>query len=267
MTSQGVTCMSVESQSIARVLAVPSPNRVPQGYFRSKLFSTSSTSNPLVAAASPLLSLLERLCVSPSLPPIEQIRENIEHELFAFNSRLACQQYVDEFIAIAHYLLYATIDELLGKNYMRLYGHPAEFKAFTPSSADDIGPEHQFFNIISFLKERTTQYLDLLELAYYCLIAGFEGEHHVRADGRQLLDNLIEELHQLILQNRVNKPHRLFKEQYERPLESRNYRPLIYTSLIAFGVLTLTYLGSHSLLEHQAKTVLYKNTQYANTDK
>ncbi|MDP3706062.1 MAG: type IVB secretion system protein IcmH/DotU [Legionellaceae bacterium] len=251
--------MSAESQAIARELTVPSPNQVPQGYFRSKLFSTSSTSNPLVAAASPLLSLLERLCVSPTLPSIESIRENIDHELFAFNSRLDGQQYVGEFIAIAHYLLYATIDELLGKNYMRLYGQPAEFKAFTPSSENNIGPESQFFIIVNFLKERTTQYLDLLELAYFCLIAGFEGEHHVRADGRQFLDNLIEELHQLILKNRVHKPHRLFKERYERPVESNNYKPLIYVSIIAFGVLIVTYFGSHSLLEHQAKTVLYKN--------
>ncbi|MDP3561690.1 MAG: type IVB secretion system protein IcmH/DotU [Legionellaceae bacterium] len=258
--------MSVESRSITKGLSVPRPNQVPNGYFRSKLFSTSSTNNPLVAAASPLLSLLERLCVSPTLPPIEQMRENIEHELFAFNSRLSCQQYVEEFVTIAHYLLYATIDELLGKNYMRLYGEHAEFKAFTPSTVNEVGPEYQFFIIINYLKERATQYLDLIELAYYCLIAGFEGEHHVRADGRQLLDNLIEELHQLILQHRANKPHQLFKEQYERLPEASRYKPLILVSFIAICVLTCTYLGSNTLLERQAKAVLFKKTQYAQMD-
>jgi len=258
--------MMTEFQSISQVPVVPNPHRVPQGYFRSKLFSMGSTNNPLVAAASPLLSLLERLCVSPTLPAIEQIRENIEHELFAFHSRLSCQHYVEEFTAIAHYLLYATIDELLGKSYLRLFGQPAEFKAFTPPSADGVGPEQQFFTVLHYLKERTTQYLDILELAYYCLIAGFEGEYHVRADGRQYLDNLIEELHQLILQHRVNKSHRLFKENMEPLATTNDYKPLLMVSIIVLGVLSFTYFGSHGLLEHQAKTVLYKNTHYAKMD-
>ncbi len=250
--------MSVASQSLVRGLVIPRPHQAPQGYFRSKLFSIHLTSNPLVAAAGPLLSLLERLCVSPSLPDIHQIRENIEHELYAFNSRLACQNYIEEFTAIAHYLLYASIDELIGKNYLRLYGKPVEFKAFTPSSADNTGPEHQFFNIVQYLKERATQYLDLLELAYYCLIAGFEGEYHVRADGRQFLDNLIEEIHQLILKNRVNKTHRLFTDQYVPENQSRGAKPLLLMTLVAIGILALSYLGSASLLDHQAKIMVYK---------
>ena len=55
-----------------------------------------------------------------------------------------------------------------------------------------------FFGIVTYIKQRPNQYLDLLELAYYCLITGFEGEQHGKADGRQTLDNLIEELYQLI---------------------------------------------------------------------
>jgi type VI secretion system protein ImpK len=256
----------VSTQDVAQVLAKVCPNNIPKGYYRSKLFATNSTNNQLLAAASPMLSLLERLCVSPTLPDIEQVRENIEHELFAFNSRLSNQNYVEEFSAIAHYLLYATIDELLGKNYMRLYGEPANFKAFTPPSADGVGPEHQFFKILDYLKERSTQYLDLLELAYYCLITGFEGSHHTRADGRQTLDNLIEELHLLITRNRVNKPHRLFKEKYEQEPEPRNYKPYVLMSAVIFCVLTLTYFGSNRLLENQANSMLSKNTRYASVD-
>ena len=107
------------SASLVSRFAVPSTtHRIPQGYYRSKLFIASSTTNPLVAAAGPLLSLLERLCISPTLPPINSIRENIQHELHAFHSRLTGLHYAEELIAIAHYLLSATIDELLGKNYV-----------------------------------------------------------------------------------------------------------------------------------------------------
>lgn len=254
------------SASLVSRLAVPGSLRVPQGYFRSKLFINSSTTNPLVAAAGPLFSLLERLSVSPTLPPIKHIRDNIEHEMQAFRCRSSGQKYADEFVVIACYLLSATIDELLGKNYIRLYGQPAEFKAFTPSSHDDIGPQRRFFDIIHYIKQRTNQYLDLLELAYYCLIAGFEGEQHLRSDGRQNLDNLIEELYQLIQDNRANKPHRLFKEPVKNLPESWDKKPIIMASLIAISALISTYFISHALLESKAKTLLLGHTSLVNMD-
>jgi type IV/VI secretion system ImpK/VasF family protein len=234
--------------------------QLPKAYYRSKLFVNSSTTNPLVAAAGPLFSLLERLCISPTLPTVHSIRDNIEHELYAFHSRLIGQGYADEFITIARYLLSATIDELIGKNYLRIDGEVAEFKAFTPSAHNDVGPQRRFFDIVHYIKERTNQYLDLLELAYYCLIAGFEGEQHLRADGRQILENLIEELYQLIQQNRANKPHRLFKEQAGAMPPSSNRKPLLIGSFLALSMLASVYFITHTLLESKARTVLLANT-------
>lgn len=248
------------STSLVSRFSMPNTHCVPHGYFRSKLFVTSYTTNPLVAAAGPLLSLMERLSLSPTLPAIDGIRENIEHELFAFHSRLASQQYANEFIVIANYLLSAMIDEFLGKNYLRLYNQPAEFKAFTPPSHDESQPQSRFFEIVNFIKSRTNQYLDILELAYYCLITGFEGEQHIRADGRQKLDNLIEELYQLIQQHRVNKPYRLFKEQAKITPEEKNHKPVILAALLAVSVLAVSYMGSHMLLDHTAKTLLLGHT-------
>lgn len=258
--------MSAElySASLVSRFAIPGNHPIPKGYYRSKIFVNASTTNPLVAAAGPLLSLLERLCVSPTLPPINNIRDNIQHELHAFHSRLTRQDYAHEFVIIASYLLSATIDELLGKNYLRLHGEAATFKAFTPSSHDDKGPQHRFFDIVNHIKERTNQYLDLLELAYYCLIAGFEGEHHLRTDGRQTLDNIIEELYQLIQQNRANKPHRLFKEKKDSHPEPLNHKRIIVPALIAVSMLISIYFISHVLLDQKAKKVFFEHTILTN---
>lgn len=244
---------SMMSVSELTTLSVPRSMPIPSGYFRSKLFTTHSTNNPLIAAASPILSLVERICVTPTMPKVEDIRSHIEHELLAFQSRLIHQKYAEDTIAVAYYFLCATIDELLGKNYLRLFGSPPDFQAFTPTSQDGLGPEHHFFVLITHLKERPTQYLDLLELAYYCLIAGFEGEFHVKADGRQALDHLIEEIHQLILQHRAHKVRPLFKTQHKETTPSKHQKPIILISLAAIFVLFLTYVGSNSLLERQAK--------------
>ena len=254
------------SASFVSQLSLPGTQKMPQGYYRSKLFIAPFTTNPLVAAAGPLLSLLERLCITPSLPPIMSIRENIEHELRAFHSRLSGKAYTEELDAIAHYLLCATIDELLGKNYLRLEGRVAEFQAFTPSSHDKLGPQRRFFDILRHIKQMPNQYLDLLELAYYCLITGFEGEQHGRTDGRQILDNWIEELYQLIQQHRVNKPPRLFNQQKEVDTFPKNPKPLIAVAALALVILTTGYFISHTILEKQAQTVQFGHTVTARLD-
>ena len=51
------------SASFVSRLSLSNAQQMPQGYYRSKLFIAPFTTNPLVAAAGPLLSLLERLCL------------------------------------------------------------------------------------------------------------------------------------------------------------------------------------------------------------
>lgn len=261
--------MAAEHFSVSLVsrLSLTGNQRIPQGYFRSKLFVASFTTNPLVAAAGPLLSLLERLSVSPSLPPITSIRGNIEHELNAFHSRINGKNCIEEIETLAHYLLCATIDELLGKSYLRFYEQAAQFNAFTPASLDNIGPEQRFFDIINYIKDRPNQYLDLLELAYYCLISGFEGHYHGRADGRQNLDNLIEELFQLIQQYRVNKSYHLFKEQKKVEAQARSHKPLMIIGLVSLCLLAAGYGVSYLLLEQKVKSVQFGHNIIAKLDR
>jgi type VI secretion system protein ImpK len=251
--------MSAElcSTSLMGPFVVPGTHQVPSSYYRSKLFRASYTSNSFLAAAGPLFSLLERLGTSHTLPPIETVIDNLEHELKAFRSRLNLQKNADEHIVIAQYLMSSTMDELLGKCYLRVQENPAEFQAFTPSSHDGVGPERRFFDIVDHLKTRPNQYLDLIELAYYCLISGFEGEQHLNTVGRQTLDNLIEELHELIQKNRVSKPLRLFTEpQNPTGQVSVDHKPWLKTTGLVCAVLLGSYMISQTLLEHQAKRIM-----------
>jgi type VI secretion system protein ImpK len=243
-------------------LSVPDSPRNPLAYYRSKLFSSAASTNPLIASASPIFSLLERLNASQQLPAIHLLREGIEHELNAFHSKLARKHYAEEFIVIAQYLLAATIDEILGKNYLRVQGTPAEFQAFTPPSESK--PEILFFDIVAHLKEKTGQYLDILELSYYCLITGFEGKHHVLADGRQRLDNLIDEIFQLIQTHRVHKPLQLFRHATEPlPPTSNTKNRMIFIWCMMGGLLITLGCVSHFIIEHKAQYLLNKTAVIA----
>lgn len=252
--------------SLVNRLAITRPDYAVQGYYRSKLFIAPPSGNSLVTAAGPLLSLLERLSLSLSLPPVNDIRENIAHEIHAFHSKLSASDYPADLTSIAHYLLSATIDELLGKSYLRVYQVAPEFKSFTPLTSDGAYPQQRFFEILHYIKERPNQFLDVLELVYFCLIAGFEGECHLTADGRQVLDNHIEELYQTIQQHRFNKPHRLFNENPLPKSIKAHYKATLVASFVAISVMALAFLTSQLVLENKAKTVLFGHTQLAMRD-
>ncbi|MDX2345611.1 MAG: type IVB secretion system protein IcmH/DotU [Legionella sp.] len=256
--------MLAQSCSTSLITQITHANtlKIQPGYYRSKLFTTPSTSNAFLAAAGPLFSLLERLGTSQTLPPIQTVWDNLHHEQKAFQSKLASLDCAEELSVIAQYLMHALTDELLGKNYLRVFEKAAEFSAFTPPSADNTGPEKRFFELVNYMITRPNQFLDLIELAYYCLISGFEGEHHVSTTGRQTLDNLIETLHELIQTHRVQKPVRLFTPPSAPETEpTTNHKPWMKTMGLALGALLCTYFLSQALLDNKANTILTERFQ------
>jgi type IV/VI secretion system ImpK/VasF family protein len=220
------------------------------GYFRSKLFITDAFTNPLVSAASPLISLLERVHIAGQLPEVEELQQHILHEFKAFFSKMHLQHYSEEFYILSNYLLCATTDELLGKTYTRLFGQNKTFQAFTPISQDDIGPEENFFKIINHLLTDPESFLDIIELSYYCLLIGFEGKYHVEHDGRLILDNLIESLYQTIQRFRSNKIQKLFKNYI---LKTKQRKKVISTKVLTL-LLGLCLISLIALSQFWIKT-------------
>lgn len=233
-----------------------------QGYFRSKIYTAPLTINPFLTAASPIFSLLERLTATQTLPTIDLIKNNIDHEWRAFRSRLSSLKSTPEFLVVAEYLVSATLDEIIGKTYLRVQGAPAEFIAYTRNTESDHSPQKRFFDLVLFMQQQAGQYLDLLELAYYCLTCGFEGEYHTRADGRQALDNLMHTLFQLVTQHRAHKPIRLFKEAQPQPqVEHDKVHPHFWkTVALGLSLVFLLLMGTQALISAQAKTIFTERT-------
>jgi type VI secretion system protein ImpK len=239
-----------------------SPGRqypVEKGYFRSKLLVTDTFTNPLIAASSPLISILERLHLVPELPPIETLQQDIAHEFKAFYSRFHSHDYSEEFQLLANYLLAATADEILGKTYLKIIGEVQNFKAFTPISQSGIGPEQYFFDIIQHLLSAPEQFLDLIELAYFCLLIGFEGKYHLQTDGRLYLDNLIENLFQTSQKHRSHKKYKLFKSYVlKAPAKKHSLSPKAIMA-IAIGLVFGLGIASQAIVQHQMSNILTQN--------
>jgi type IV/VI secretion system ImpK/VasF family protein len=242
-----------------------SPGRqypVDKGYYRSKLLVTDTFTNPLIAASSPLISILERIHLAQEVPPILSLQQDVAHEFKAFYSRFHNHDYSEEFQLLANYLLSATTDEILGKTYLRLNGEVQHFKAFTPISQSGIGPEEYFFEIINHLLSAPEQFLDLIELAYFCLLIGFEGKYHFQSDGRLHLENLIDNLFHTIQKYRSNKKFKLFKNYV---LKSSTQKTQLSTKAwigLAAGLVAGLIMMSQVVIEHQMTEILNQNIMY-----
>jgi type VI secretion system protein ImpK len=234
-----------------------------QGYFRSKIYTTPLTINPFLTAASPIFSLLERFTATQTLPAIQAIKHHIDHEWKAFRSRLSSLKSTPTFLTVAEYFVSATLDEVIGKTYLRIQGSPAEFIAYTPSTDKEHGPEKRFFDLIVFMQKQPHEYLDLLELAYYCLICGFEGEYHTRADGRHALDNLIHSLYEIVTQYRAHKPIRLFKENHSPiPTEHEKLHPYFWKSIVVgFAIVAALFISVQVIISEKANHIFMERTQ------
>lgn len=227
-------------------------------YYRSKLYSISDDQSSFVAAASPILSLLDRITLSNDLPLPEKFLPNLEHELKAFYSRLNSHPHgIVAHNALAYYMLTATVDEILARNYLRLYGSAIEFRAFTPITYSEEVPGIKFFSILELLKQKTTEYLSLIELAYYCLMSGFEGQYNGRPDGRQKLEAEIDVLFQIISQHRVCPNVELFERIKHSAHSEKSYYQIFVVVCIILVSMFICISLSQMAIERQANSLRF----------
>lgn len=241
----------------------PDNTQLPVSYFRSRLYTAPYSSNPLLAAASPIFSLLDRLALSYTLPPVEQLRDDFKYELQAYHSRIQGNGQEQTNHSIAYYLLAATIDELIARNYFRIHQQPVSFQAFTPLSRGEAAPSSQFFQIVKKIQQQPSQYLDIIEIAYFCLMAGFEGEYNDRVDGRQQIDNLCETLYQLIRQHRGHQKSLAKQSHQTNDKRATAGYSLPMTVFISAAILVATICFYHTHLSHKVDSLNERSSVHA----
>ena len=109
------------------------------------------------------------------------------------------------------------------------------------------------------------QFLDLIELSYFCLMIGFEGKYHLQADGRITLDNLIEHLFQTIQKLRTNKTHKLFKNYVlKNQLQKTKISTKKLTLIILVGIIGIG-IGCQLYINYQTKEILINHMAFMET--
>ncbi|WP_459615751.1 DotU family type VI secretion system protein [Bordetella sp. 2513F-2] len=209
-----------------------------------------SGSNPLVAAANPLLDLIPQIRATASHPSPAMLREHLLDEVRQFELRAQQAGIPNETILGARYCLCTALDEAAALTPWGGNGVWSAHSLLVTFHNETWGGE-KFFQLLAKLSQNPSQHLDLLELLYYCLLLGFEGRYRVVDNGRSQLETLRQRLLRILRSARGEYPRALSPHWQDAPAQQELRRlpiPLwVYGALAAVLALLVFWGLSWSL--------------------
>ncbi|MCD5995495.1 type IVB secretion system protein IcmH/DotU [Pseudomonas sp. CDFA 602] len=153
--------------------------------------------NPLVAAASRLLSTLARLEPHGDPTALAKLRVRLGKRISGF-AREAIDAGVEHAeVKVASYLLCSLADETVLTRDWGRNSNWATNSLLQDFHDDSLGGE-KFFLLLEHFLSAPARYIHQLELIYLCLALGFEGRYAASAERRNQLRQLRHELYQCL---------------------------------------------------------------------
>jgi type IV/VI secretion system ImpK/VasF family protein len=145
-------------------------------YYRSKLPQLLQHENKLLMASDGILTLLPRLLlIDPDSNQLQQLRENIIHELQALANQLEVQEYSRDQIFMTHYILCLFIDDTLSKSTFAQRWQEAPLLGTYIQVQEPIINGDPLLQVARYLGQQAPQVsLELLELVYLCFSLGYQ---------------------------------------------------------------------------------------------
>ena len=171
-------------------------------------FSTSSGLNPLVNAASTLIAVFEKTRSAVSHPDVGGLHQRLVSEIKSFENNAKEAGIKPEIVLSARYALCVALDEAVLNTP---WGSESAWPQRTLLSVfhNETSGGEKFFLILERMKEQPAENLYILELMYIFLSLGFEGKYKVIHRGREVIEQMRDDLFNIIRRQR---------DEYERSL-------------------------------------------------
>jgi type VI secretion system protein ImpK len=195
--SQPDTTASVLTEGEAADVYARLPIAPVHAYYRSRLLTAKIATNPLVAAASALLSIAPRLRRTTAYIDVHALYQHLVHEIRAFETNAQNQGYRSETIVVARYILCTFLDESILASHWGSQGAWEPYKLLLTFHKESWGGD-RFFLILSRSSEDPVVHIELLELIYLCISLGYEGKYHAIEAGQAQLGKVRDDLYQRI---------------------------------------------------------------------
>jgi type VI secretion system protein ImpK len=206
--------------------------------------SAAAALNPLVAAAIPLLNVVNQIQTSAQANPA-QLRDALARGIQAFEATATRQNIAPQQILAARYALCTFLDEAAANTPWGGSGVWAKQSLLVMFHKEAWGGE-KLFQLLGKLAEKPEANRDLLELLYLCLALGFEGRYRVVDQGRTQLDQLRERLAQILRTERGEFERELSPQWHGSGAVSAQLRqrlPLWVAAACGSVLLAIIYFG------------------------
>ncbi|SDR94031.1 type IVB secretion system protein IcmH/DotU [Pseudomonas oryzae] len=214
--------------------------------------------NPLVAAASALLSEVVRLKHSLTAEDLHELNQHLGDELKLFEHRTLHDGAESSQVMAARYVLCTVLDEAV---VTTPWGNESEWTQMSLLSSfhnETFGGE-KFFQLLERLTRNPVKHLPMLELMYLCLALGFEGKYRVLPRGMLELEAIRDSLYRQIRQLRGDVPREV-SPHWQGLRDTRRHLvrivPWWLVALFTLACLTVMYGGFAWVLGEQRDSVL-----------
>ncbi|MDQ2995089.1 MAG: type IVB secretion system protein IcmH/DotU [Pseudomonadota bacterium] len=211
-----------------------------QSFYRSGAFSIEHALNPMVAAASPVLTLATKLHLLSNKETPETLETRLAQELYAFDCTCKAKHYRIQTLLAARYALCALLDELIHySDWGKRHNWPQNKLLKTFYNSDDA---NQFYTILDRARQEPEDHRELLELYYLCLSLGYHGEYRQDSEGQLARQVLMDKLYHGVRRCRghVFKQLSLSGSVAEHTPEKSTRITHPYTFLATIGMIIIT---------------------------
>lgn len=198
-----------------------------------------SSLNPVVNAASTLLTLMVKLRTTSEFNQAPNLHQLITTEVQRFDQELKTIGVKPESAVAARYLLCTVLDETVMNTPWGARSGWSQRSLLSIFHRETFGGE-KCFVILQRLQETASINLDLLELFYLCLSLGFEGQFKLAPNGHAQLETIKDNLYRTI------QAHREYSDNELSPRwqgsGGKGHGLMHYIPLWVFGAITLAIL-------------------------
>jgi len=241
------------------------PPQHPQYETQAVYFRTINGLNPLMNEASTLLAVFEKTHQTVSHPNVGGLHQRLVNEIKAFEARAREQGIKPEIILSARYVLCTVLDEAVLNTP---WGAESAWTQRTLLSIfhNETSGGEKFFLILDRMRDTPAENLYILELMYICISLGFEGKYRVIHRGRDMLEQIRDELYRII-RNHRGEYERALSPSWHGLGKIRNslaqYLPMWVVASIVGAALVLSYSGFRYWLYHSSSPVSQQLTDIA----
>lgn len=201
--------------------------------------------NPLVNAASTLLTVAIKLRTTMSHANVPDLHRRLTEEIKAFESKAKNTGSTPEIVLAARYLLCTVVDEIVLNTPWGTASGWSQHSLLSLFHKETAGGE-KCFAILQRMLETPGRHLDILELYYLCLSLGFQGKYRLIQRGHEQLEQIRDSLYQTI-ENHREPMERDLSPRWEGCVERKkgmiNYIPMWVIASITLLILVLSYSG------------------------